>query len=127
MKKLGLTYQGVQYVRYEQMVRLMHYDNHSERWIIKKASDADVMSVITENPRGKVTGHGHLNAVRMSHDNPGALRNKPSLKRESLRNALIRQSVQVGLTAESLADLNSSVSRKELAGEDDLAVEVPNN
>ena len=127
LKKFGLTYQGVQYVRYEQMVRLMHYDNHSERWIIKKASDADVMSVITENPRGKVTGHGHLNAVRMSHDNPGALRNKPSLKRESLRNALIRQSVQVGLTAESLADLNSSVSRKELAGEDDHAVEVLNN
>ena len=35
------------------MVRLMHYDNHSEKWIIKKVNDADVLSVITENPRGK--------------------------------------------------------------------------
>ena len=54
MKKLGLNYQGTQYIRYEQMVRLMHYDNHSEKWIIKKVNDADVLSVITENPRGKV-------------------------------------------------------------------------
>ena len=53
LKKLGLNYQGVQYIRYEQMVRLMHYDNHSEKWIIKKVNDADVLSVITENPRGK--------------------------------------------------------------------------
>ena len=54
LKKLGLNYQGTQYIRYEQMVRLMHYDNHSEKWIIKKVNDADVLSVITENPRGKV-------------------------------------------------------------------------
>ena len=90
LRKFGLTYQGAQYVRYEQMVRLMHYDNHSEKWIIKKPNDSDVMSVITENPRGKVTGQGMQQmALRMSHDTP-KMRTKPSLKRESLRNALIR-------------------------------------
>ena len=64
------------------MVRLMHYDNHSEKWLLKKVNDADVLSVITENPRG-------MQNLRMSHDLQGK-RERPSLKRESLRNALIR-------------------------------------
>ncbi len=37
-KKLGLSYQGVTYVKYESILRLMHYDNHSERWNIKKTA-----------------------------------------------------------------------------------------
>ena len=108
------------------MVRLMHYDNHSEKWTVKKVSDADVLSVITENPRGRASGQGWMQNVRMSHDFPGQ-RTKPSLKRESLRNALIRQSAHVGLTEQSLADLNSTTKNKDTMGEDDQAVEVPNN
>lgn len=42
------------------MVRLMHYDNHSEKWTVKKVSDADVLSVITENPRGRASGQGWM-------------------------------------------------------------------
>ena len=107
------------------MVRLMHYDNHSEKWIVKKVNDADVLSVITENPKGRASGQGTMQNMRMSHDFQGK-RERPSLKRESLRNALIRQSAQVGLTAESLADLNSTTKGKEMR-EDDQAIEVPNN
>ena len=52
IKKLGLQYQGVTYVKYEIILRQMQYDNHSEKWIIKNTNqDGDTLSVIAENTR----------------------------------------------------------------------------
>ena len=69
----GLTYQGVPYIKYEAVLRLMQYDNHSERWTFKKASDdLDTLSVIAEKRTNfrKAT-------LRQSYD--VSVRNKPSL------------------------------------------------
>lgn len=54
LKKQGLTYQGTSYVKYEQVVRMMHYDNHIERWGIKNRLDEPdtTLSVINEKTKG---------------------------------------------------------------------------
>lgn len=47
--KLGLVYKGEQYIKYEIVLRQMHYDNHRERWTIKNRNDdGDTLSVIAE-------------------------------------------------------------------------------
>ena len=82
-KKLGLMYQGVPYIRYEIVMRQMHYDNHSEKWTIRtKNDDGDTLSVIAEKTRGISRGKVGL---RQSFE---AVRAKPNLQRESLRKAL---------------------------------------
>jgi len=79
-KRFGLTHENITYIKYENLLRMMHYDNHSERWYIKNG-DQDTLSVIDEKTRGGRRGL----TLRQSYD--GA-RKKPSLQRESLRKAL---------------------------------------
>ena len=51
-KKLGLTYQGIQYIKYEIVLRQMHYDNHTEKWAIRSRNDdGDTLSTIAEKTR----------------------------------------------------------------------------
>ena len=69
-KKLGLTYQGVYYVRYEPILRQMHFDNHSEKWTIKGMNDDDALSTITERRGGDK--RNRMAALRMSFE-----QNKP--------------------------------------------------
>ena len=48
-KKLGLCYQGTPYIKYEAVLRLMHFDNHSEKWAIRRTNEeVETLSVITE-------------------------------------------------------------------------------
>jgi len=35
-QRLGVTFEGEKFIRYEPMMRLLHYDNHGECWAIKK-------------------------------------------------------------------------------------------
>ena len=48
-KKQGLCYQGQPYIKYEVVVRLMHFDNHAEKWTIRRTNDeGDTLTVISE-------------------------------------------------------------------------------
>lgn len=113
-KKFGMSYQGLTYIKYEAVLRIMHYDNHSEKWIIKGANDdGDMLSVVTENARG---GRGLKNqGMRQSFEGH---RKKPLLQRESLRNA-IRTSTTV-LSENALANFEGKSKKRE----DEKAVEV---
>ena len=55
-RKFGLTYQNSNYIKYELVLRLMQYDNHSEKWVIRKpgADDGDTLSVIAERAKQRV-------------------------------------------------------------------------
>ena len=59
-KKLGIVYQGVPYIKYEIVLRQMQYDNHSEKWVVRKSNDdGETLSVINEK-----TGIGSRNLRR---------------------------------------------------------------
>ena len=45
---LGLTFEGMQFVRYEPMIRLLQYDNHNECWTLKTSA---TLSVIEEGKK----------------------------------------------------------------------------
>ena len=115
-KKLGLCYQGQPYIKYEAVVRLMHFDNHAEKWAIRRSKDdeGETLSVITEK---QVRGGRHLRHVglRQSFD---VNRKKPSLQRESLRNAMRASTTVLSQTA--LATLDETNKQKE----DEEAVEL---
>ena len=67
-KKHGLKYQGANYVRYEEVLRLMHYDNHSEKWQFNKSKlDLDGASSISLNSHGREAGLKRV-ALRQSFD-----------------------------------------------------------
>ena len=91
------------YIKYDAVIRLLHFDNHSDKWALKKTNDdGDSLSVIAEN-LGRGGGRNALKnaTLRMSFEG----RQKPSLQRESLRNA-IRASATV-LSQEALANLDA--------------------
>ena len=45
----GLCFHGQPYIKYEAVIRSMHFDNHSEKWALRRTNDeADTLSVITE-------------------------------------------------------------------------------
>ena len=99
-RRVGLTHEGITYIKYENMLRLMQYDNHTERWTIKNNNqDYDTLSVIDEKTRGGRRGL----SLRQSYD--GA-KKKPSLQRESLRKAL-RASANV-LSTDALSAFDRS-------------------
>lgn len=35
----GLTFEGTLYIRYEAVLRLLQYDNHTEQWVLKFKSN----------------------------------------------------------------------------------------
>ena len=65
-KRCGLTYEGLTYIRYENVLRQMHYDNHTEKWSMTPPGLdlAGTLSVIEEKGRGGL----RANALRQSHD-----------------------------------------------------------
>ena len=92
----------------------MHFDNHSDKWAIRRTNDdGDTLSVIAE--KGRPGRHLKHQGMRQSFD----ARKKPSLQRESLRNA-IRASATV-LSQDALANLDGNNVRKR---EDEEAVEL---
>ena len=104
-KKLGLVYQGLPYIKYEIVLRQMQYDNHTERWTVKKHNDdGDTLSVIAEK-----TGLGGMRrkGVRQSYDAFQKSKQTANvLQRESLRKAL-RTSQQV-LSTDALKNFDKS-------------------
>ena len=114
-KKQGFYYQGQPYIKYEAVVRLMHFDNHAEKWAIRRTNDeGDTLTVISER-QGRGARNLKQVALRQSFD---ANRKKPSLQRESLRNAM-RASTTV-LSHNALANLDMKNRQKE----DEEAVEL---
>lgn len=52
LKRLGLSYQGQSYIKYEVVLRQMQYDNHTEKWVVRmRNDDGDTLSVIAENTK----------------------------------------------------------------------------
>jgi len=78
----------------------MHYDNHSEKWTIR-LNEGDTLSVIAERT-GRAGRNLKQQGIRKSFE---GIRKKPSLQRESLRNA-IRASATV-LSSDALANFDS--------------------
>ena len=76
---MGLSYQGVTYVKYESILRQMQYDNHTEKWNIKKTNlEGDSLSVIAENNRAaRQNKIESKQGLRQSYQ--GVNRDKPSL------------------------------------------------
>ena len=62
-------YKGIAYIRYEKVLRSLHYDNHSEKWTIDldevSTVDNETLSVISERPK-RIQARTMLN--RMNHD-----------------------------------------------------------
>ena len=59
-RKLGLTYQGASYIKYDVAVRMLFFDNHSEKWAIRRTNDdGDTLSVIAENVGRRAGRNGY--------------------------------------------------------------------
>ena len=104
----------------------MQYDNHSEKWVVRKSNDdGDTLTVINEK-----TGIGSRNlrrqGIRQSYD---AFQKKTpvnTLQRESLRKAL-RSSQQI-LSTDALKNFEKSqIGRQDVIKEDEEAVELFSN
>ena len=83
----GIVFEGNRYVKYEPVIRLLSYDNHSETWTIRKTrDDMDGLSLAAEGKAGR-RGLKSLNRLNMraSYDTlPSKLRMFPM--RQSMNN-----------------------------------------
>lgn len=61
----GIIFEGVRYIKYDPVVRLLYYDNHNESWNLRSTKeDIDTLSVIQEGKRARVG----LNTLRASYE-----------------------------------------------------------
>ena len=78
----GIIFEGMRYIKYDPVVRLLYYDNHTESWNLRTTKDdLDTLSVIQEGRRARVG----LNTLRASFETiPHKQRDQPV--RTSLQN-----------------------------------------